>query len=278
LTSDAARGTGITRICHHRCFFGGEAIDWLNKYGAERHLFVSEALRRELSLSSSLLAQAPGAVVYDGLPLCSIPDHESRENAKRALGLPVEKAIMLFAGQIIERKGVADILHAWQMLHPTWHRFAELVIVGEDLEKQGAYRRAMEALANQLGCNPRFMGFQRNVPTWLTAADIVLVPSHAEPLGNAVLEAMAHSRPVISSNAGGLPEMTQDRETGILVPIASPRALAAAIESLLSDSVWREQLGQAARKRCEQFFSIDAHVSEILKQYKIGRAVLAVQS
>ena len=268
MVSDAARRLGLPRVCHHRWIFEGPAIDWLNKFGAERHLFVSQALRDQLCAASARLANAPGAVVHDGLPLPAVPgDHEQR-TAREQLGLPADKEIVLFAGQMIPRKGVADVLHAWALLgQPVWQR-AELVLVGDDLENQGAYRRQMEDLAAQLGIPARFTGYQTNVPTWLAAADVVLVPSHAEPLGNATLEAMAHGRPVVASRVGGIPEMVIDGQTGLLVPPATPAALAAAIERLLGDRLLRQKLGQAARARCETHFSLSAHVAAVVAQYE----------
>jgi len=128
----------------------------------------------------------------------------------------------------------------------------------------------MEALANELACEARFVGFQTNVPTWLTAADIVLVPSHAEPLGNATLEAMAHARSVIGGHVGGIPEVVVAEQTGLLVPPRSPQLLATAIDRLLSDAALRERLGEAARSRCEDMFSIEAHVAAVVKQYEIA--------
>jgi glycosyltransferase involved in cell wall biosynthesis len=272
LVSDAARRLKIPRICHHRWFFDGGGLDWFNKYGAERHLFVSRALEDTLRGSSAKLAQSPGEVVYDGLPLPNRPDDAARAHAKQTLGLAPEKLSVLYAGQIIERKGVADLLHAWQALQPRWGERAELTIVGDDLEQKGAYRVKMEALAKELALAARFAGFQRNVPVWLAAADIVLVPSHAEPLGNAVLEAMAHARPVIGTNVGGLPEMIVGEGTGLLVPPHSPPELAAAIERLLHDQPLRQGLGTAARVRCEELFSIEAHVAAMQKQYRLVSA------
>jgi glycosyltransferase involved in cell wall biosynthesis len=190
------------------------------------------------------------------------------------LGLSADRPLVLFAGQIIERKGVADTLHAWHQLQGKWGETANLVIVGDDLEGKGAYRATMEALAAELGSSARFVGFQKNVPTWLTAADIVLVPSHAEPLGNATLEAMAHARPVIGGDVGGIPEMVVGEETGLLVPPKSPRDLAAAIDRLLADPALRDQLGTAARERCERLFSLEAHVAAVVRQYE---AVLSRQ-
>jgi glycosyltransferase involved in cell wall biosynthesis len=145
---------------------------------------------------------------------------------------------------------------------------AELIIVGDDLEGQGQYRREMERLAAELQCGAKFKGFQRNVPEWLTAADLCVVPSHAEPLGNATLEAMAHARPVVGCRVGGIPEMVADGVTGILVPPHDPRNLAAAIDRLLGDVPLRERLGAAGRRRCEEQFSLQAHVDAVVDQYR----------
>ncbi|HZL89041.1 MAG TPA: glycosyltransferase family 4 protein [Pirellulaceae bacterium] len=287
MASDAARRAGVPRVCHHRWIFEQAAIDWFNKYGAERHLFVSRALMDDLCGKSQELAASEREVVYDGLPLPELkivgrtsqsghdgPGSPSYE-AKQQLGLPTDKPLVLFAGQIIERKGVADVLHAWRELMPRWGQRAELVIVGDDLEGKGAYRHKMEQLAAELAVPARFVGFQKNVPTWLTAASVVLVPSHAEPLGNATLEAMAYARPVIGGNVGGIPEMIVSDQTGLLVPPKSPRELAAAIDRLLSDPDLAARMGAAARQRCEEMFSLEAHVNAVVRQYEI---VLSQQS
>ncbi|MGH7200204.1 MAG: glycosyltransferase family 4 protein, partial [Planctomycetaceae bacterium] len=268
LVSDAARRLGVPRVCHHRWIFEGAAIDWLNKFDAERHVFVSRALMEMLSAESQALSAGPRAVVYDGLPLPELPAAADRAAARRALELPLDSPVVLFAGQIIERKGVADLLRGWSSLADRWHGRAELVIVGDDLAGEGAYRRQMESLAAELRCPARFVGFQKNVPEWLTAADVALVPSHAEPLGNATLEAMAYGLPVIGGDVGGIPEMIVDGETGLLVPPRSPSELAAALDRLLSDGPLRQRMGAAARRRCEETFSLAAHVNAVVEQYQ----------
>lgn len=268
MASAAARKQGIPRICHHRWIFERGAIDWFNKNGAQRHVFVSQALRNDLCGRSARLAGEACEVVYDGLPLPNCPTEADRQAARKRLGLPTDRPLVLFAGQLIERKGVADLLRAWAELAPRWRGRAELTIVGDDLESKGAYRVKMEALAAELGVAARFVGFQKNVPTWLTAADIVLVPSHSEPLGNATLEAMAHARAVVGCDVGGIPEMVISEQTGLLVPPKSPSQLAAAIERLLVNEVLRTKLGAMARVRCEELFSLSAHVSAMLEQYE----------
>jgi glycosyltransferase involved in cell wall biosynthesis len=275
MVGQAARRHGIPLVCHHRWIFEGAAIDWLNKFGAERHLFVSQALMNELCRSSSKLAASERAVVYDGLPLRPVPTDADRQEARRRLSVDSNTLIVLFAGQIIERKGVEDLLRAWNLLNAERADKAELFLVGEDLENQGQYRRQMEELAADLGVRCRFVGFQRNVPDWLTAADVCVVPSHVEPLGNATLEAMAHARAVIGCAVGGIPEMIVDGVTGLLVPPRDPASLACAIERLIADEDLRARLGAAARRRCEEMFSLSAHVDAVVAHY---RAVLDQRS
>ncbi len=270
---DAARGMNISRICHHRFLYDGQAIDWFNKFGAEKHIFVSQALMSELCERSTMLASSARSVVYDGLSLPPRALETDRMSAKAELGLPTEQPAVLFAGQIIERKGVADLLQAWALLKEQGGLQAQLVIVGDDLAGDGAYRREMENLAKNLNISPRFAGFQKNVDRWLAAADIAVVPSHVEPLGNATLEAMSHGLPVIGAHVGGIPEMVIHEETGLLVPAKSPVPLAAAMERLLKDVSLRQSLGAAGRIRCETIFSLEAHTKAMLHQYETaGRA------
>lgn len=265
--SAAARGLGMPRITHHRFPFGGEALDWMNKFGCERHLFVSHALMQDNCRESEAIRTSPRDVVYDGLAIPTLPTADERDAARVELGLPRNKTIVTFAGQIVERKGVADLLHAWSRLSHH-HERAELLIIGADLEHKGKYLAEMQALAAQLNVPASFLGFQKNIPTWLTATDIAVVPSHVEPLGNATLEAMSYALPVIGGKVGGIPEMVVHEQTGLLVPPRSPDQLAAAIERLLQDTAFRQSLGAKARVRCEEKFSLAAHVASTLEQYE----------
>jgi glycosyltransferase involved in cell wall biosynthesis len=266
---------GIPRICHHRWMFAGPAIDWLNKFGAELHIFVSHAFMHDMCHASPRLSASARCAVHDAIQPAAVPSEADRIGARQRLGLSLSKRVVLFAGQIIERKGVEDLIRAWKQRRTMGTIDAELVIVGEDLENGGRYRRQMQSLAAELGVPAQFVGFQHDVFSWIVAADFCVVPSYVEPFGLAVLEAMAHARPVIGTRVGGIPEMVIDGETGILVPPHDPPTLAAAMERLLRDSELRLRLGRAGRKRCEQRFSLAAHVDTVVGHY---RSVLARQA
>ena len=263
----AAHGLPIARLCHHRQVFNGRAIAWFDKFGAHHHVFVSRALMQDLCAASPPLAANSRAVLYDGLELPAPPTPDDRKTARRRLRLSIDRCQVLFAGQIIVRKGVADLLEAWAKLPMLMQERSDLLIVGEDFENQGAYRTEMERLANDLGVNARFCGFQKNIGDWLTAVDLAVVPSHVEPLGNATLEAMSYALPVIGGRVGGIPEMIQDRETGLLVPAKDPTQLAEALRVLVADADLRARLGAAGRIRCEKEFSLKAHTEALVREY-----------
>ena len=264
----AAHRLPIARLCHHRQIFNGRAIAWFDKFGAHHHVFVSRSLMDDLCTASPPLRERSRSVLYDGLELPLLPTSADRAAARDKLGLNPDRCLVLFAGQIIVRKGVADLLEAWARLPANLRENAELLIVGEDLEHQGAYRAEMEQLAARLAVPARFCGFQKNVGEWLTAAEISVVPSHVEPLGNATLEAMSFGLPVIGGQVGGIPEMIEHGQTGLLVPAKNPEKLAEAIATLLADRDFRNRLGQAGRVRCEREFSLTAHTNALVQEYE----------
>jgi glycosyltransferase involved in cell wall biosynthesis len=266
--SSVASRLKIPIICHHRFIYDGQCINWLNRHRAHLHLFVSQFLMNLLSNHSSLLNSQPRQVVYDGLPLGDRVTDSMRLDARRKLGIVAGKRVVLFAGQVIERKGVKELIDAWQILSLDTDNI-ELIIVGDDIQNGGEYRKEMEAYARGMGGAVRFLGFQKNVPDLLKAADIAVVPSREEPLGNATLEAMATGLPVIGTRTGGIPEMVVHEQTGLLVPVQAPQELASAMRKLLANRSLALRLGEAGRLRCEQFFDLPGHVKAIEGIYEM---------
>jgi glycosyltransferase involved in cell wall biosynthesis len=94
----------------------------------------------------------------------------------------------------------------------------------------------------------------------LVGADLFLLPSESESFGLAALEAMSCEVPVIASQAGGLPEVVVDGETGYLCPVGDVEGMAEAALRLLGDEELRRKMGEAARRRAVEVFSQDAVV------------------
>jgi glycosyltransferase involved in cell wall biosynthesis len=206
--------------------------------------------------------------VYDGVRLTELQDDATRQSIRRELGLPLVGTVVAMTGQVAEVKGIWDFIDAAGML-VTRGVPVSFAVLGDDLKGRGALREHAEKVVAERGLSAhvRFLGFRPNAPRLIPAFDIIAVPSHIEPLGNATLEAMAAGLPVIGSRVGGIPEMIVDGETGLLVESRNAAALAAAIESLVRDPGRARAFGRAGRARAEQVFSVAAHVSHVQAVY-----------
>jgi glycosyltransferase involved in cell wall biosynthesis len=106
------------------------------------------------------------------------------------------------------------------------------------------------------------------IEDYLQAADLGLFTSASESFCLSVLEAMWFGCPSVTTAVGGIPEVVRDGETGVLVPEATPEALALAVDALLSDPARRARMGLAAKARAAAEFSADAIVPRYEALYR----------
>ena len=100
-------------------------------------------------------------------------------------------------------------------------------------------------------------------------AAVVACPSRREGFGVACLEAMAHARPVVATDVGGLRDLVVDGATGLVVPPRDPAALRHALERLLGDAALRRRLGAAGRERARQHFSWETVTDATVAAYRM---------
>ena len=103
----------------------------------------------------------------------------------------------------------------------------------------------------------------------LSRADIFVLPSFAEGLPIALMEAMAMEIPCISTIVAGIPELIRDGCEGLLVPASSQEALSAALARLISDAAFRQILAQAARRRVQELYDLKRNVCLLAKTLEI---------
>lgn len=195
-----------------------------------------------IAISRSLAAAAQAQGVNPGrmtvIPLgvdCDAfhPDENPREPA------------LLFAGSLIERKGVRHLLAAMAEIHAAFpqHR---LVIIGD-----GDRRAELEAQSSALGLSGSvtFLGAQspEKVAEWMRRAEVFILPSLEEGQGVVLLEAQASGTPCVGSNVGGIPE-TLANGRGTLTPPGDAQALAHAVCDLLRQPEWTRRMGMQARQ------------------------------
>jgi len=207
---------------------------------------VSGAMEREL-LALGLPA-GKVSVVLTAID-AQEPPQRSREELRSALGLPPGRPLALFLGRLSPVKGPDVLVEAIAALHERQPQ-ACFVFAG-DGQLRGPLEDAVRARSLQK--QVVFAGFvaRERVADYLAACDLLVLPSRSEGLPHAVLEAMAFSLPVVASAVGGVPEAVEDGVTGALVPPGDPRALADALDPLLSDAALRARQGAAGRRAFE---------------------------
>jgi len=183
---------------------------------------------------------------------------------RRSLGLEPTCPLVLFVGRLAPQKRVKDLIAAFDLLQHVRPDF-RLLIAGD-----GPLRRELEELASafRLDRFVRFPGHRDDVPRLLAASDLLVLPSEYEGLPNVVLEAMRFRKPVVATAAPGTTEVVADGETGILVPVHTPTALAQAIRVVLDDRALAARFGQAGRERAETDFRAATMVQRFASLYE----------
>ncbi|MEO8194621.1 MAG: glycosyltransferase [Gemmatimonadales bacterium] len=178
---------------------------------------------------------------------------------------------LLFVGRLVRRKGVDVLLRAVSVL--SGDDRLHVRIVGGGPEKP-----ALETLATQLGIGDRatFEGVvdAATIDRFFAECDALVLPAivtetgETEGLGVVLIEAMGYGKPVIASAAGGIVDIVNDGETGLLVPPGDPAALAKAIARAMDESEELERIAQRGTSFAEREFGWDTIVSRLSEVYK----------
>ena len=182
-----------------------------------------------------------------------------------------EIPLLLFAGRLIQRKGVNYLLNAMPLI--LGERQARLVITGD-----GHCRAEWEALSRELGVADRveFAGFVSNerLSELFRSCAIYVHPAihddrgDTEGLGVVLIEALRNRKPVVASRVGGIVDVIKDEETGLLVPEKDPAAIANAILRLLDDSTLARRLGEQGHVYAARFFDWDRITDQLEAVYR----------
>ncbi|MEG4025767.1 glycosyltransferase [Microcoleus sp. S13C4] len=196
----------------------------------------------------------------------------ARSTARRHLGIAPETKVVLYVGRFDPRQGIETLVRAVS-LSATPKADLKLIIGGgwRAGESDGKERARIGSIVEELGMSditsfPGALSIDI-LPAYYAAADVCVIPSHYEPFGLVAIEAMACGTPVIASDVGGLKYTVVPQETGLLAPPKNEAAFADAIDRLLLNSVWRQQLGHTGRQRVETYFSWDGIASQLGQLY-----------
>lgn len=253
--------------CTHRwgavCYRQGcvPARDWPFLMWQMRQWWRHHNAPRRVVVESDAVGRMLGAHGIDVTDL--VPPGVVERPARPPLG---EKPVVAYAGRLTREKGVDVLLAALREVAGV-----EAWIVGD-----GPQREVLEAYVRQWGLVERvhFTGHRahRDAEAVLERAWIQVVPSRwAEPFGLVAVEAMMRGTAVVASAMGGLAEIVEHEQTGLLVPVGNVSALADAIQRATRDRELVERWGRAARERALQLYRIEQAAAQWERIYQSVR-------
>jgi glycosyltransferase involved in cell wall biosynthesis len=235
-------------------------LAWLTILLSHKTICVSEAIRRDTRWMPFVRGRL--VVVYNGV---HEPVYKAREEARRALWPHHEGGTWIgMLSELHPTKRVEDALEAFTLLRRERPE-TRLIVLGE-----GEERARLEWLVSARGLegSVRLAGLVSDGDTYLRAFDLFLHTSKSEALGLAVIEAGLAGLPVVATSVGGIPEVIEDGETGILVPPYSPRDVARALLSCMADPARGEAMGEALRTFVRTRFDARRMLGETLALYR----------
>lgn len=170
---------------------------------------------------------------------------------------------ILFLGRICRAKGIGELLAVMLRVREKYPD-AQLYLGGLFEDKELELKA--HAMRDQVTCLSWVTGEEKE--KYLRECDIFVLPSYFEGQSIAILEAMANSCAVVASKTGGIPQMIIDGETGILIEPRSESSLQEGMEKILSDDELASRLGQKARKKAAEEFSIENNMERLIDLYE----------
>lgn len=226
---------------------------------ADQSICNSEMCINELNLKKSDLIKC----IYNGFNINSfneqmetVEDNRSEDDICR----------ICMIGRFFAPKDHEHFLRVAQELNSIVKKKIEFILVGDGPNLQRIKTQAKELnLTNVL-----FLGKRNDIPSLLSTYDIGVLfnpLNKAEGLSNAIMEYMAASLPVVATNAGGTPELVEDKKSGFLVNTSDVQTSVNYLFQLIEDEKMRKEMGRRGRMIIENDFSIDKMISSYIKLY-----------
>lgn len=225
----------------------------------DRIVCVSEAIKNVML--SDGIKESKLSVINDGIDLSKF-NNSSKDKLIHEYGITPKSIIIGTIAAFTQEKDYPNLLSAAKIVIENTPQCIFMALgEGDDLEK-------IQKLAVQYGISENFVftGFKNNVGDYLKLFDIFVLNSKSEGLGSSILDAMAVGLPIVATNVGGIPEIVDDRFNGLLVESGNPESLAKAINILVNDQNYLQQLGANSLVKVRDF-DIDIIVNKYIDLY-----------
>ncbi len=247
------RDTGFWHRSRHRY-----ALRFANRYVHQFSANSKSVL--ESRRTTEGLRASDCAVIPNGVDLAQ---YRSRSVNRADYGLADDDFCVMCVSRLRPEKGHIHLLAAIGQLLPAIPT-CRLLLVGDGPLEETLRQRAGDAGLSE---SVRFLGRRGDVPELLGCADVVVLTSATEGFSNAILEAMASSKPVVASAVGGNCEVIKSGVNGLLVPYGDSRALAEALDALWRDPALTKRLAAAAAESASRY-SLGTECEAFVALYK----------
>lgn len=233
-------------------------FSWLTVLLAHKTIAVSEAVRSDTKNWPGIGNKV--VTIHNGIDIIPLLP---REEARKKLGIPLDSFIIGSIAELHPNKGLPYAIEAVAKLSEKYP-YIYYVILGDGEEKA-----RLDTLVDTHGLRGRVLlsGFVKDASSYLKAFDCFVLPSTKEGLPYVILEAGLAELPVIATSIGGIPEVIEDQKTGLLVSPRDPRALAEALQHLISSPTLRTTLGMSLREKVSSNFSLTNMTTLTTKLY-----------
>jgi len=201
-------------------------------------------------------------VIPNGVPVPPPISSQARQDLRRTIAGDEQRPVIISVGRFVEAKGYENMIEAFAILHRQDPR-PVLAIAGSGRLLDPIKHKISEM---QLDQSVHCLGERSDVFHLLAASDIYLSSSYWEGLPVALLEAMMAGLPIVATSVGDIPHVVTP-EIGILVPPRRPDLLARALRDLIDAPEKASTMGQAARLRAMQEYSLEAWVEKLISLY-----------
>jgi glycosyltransferase involved in cell wall biosynthesis len=175
--------------------------------------------------------------------------YNEKQNFKKELGVPQNSLIVGTVGRLEPVKAPEFLIEAAKYIIPKYPT-TYFIFAGDGHLKQNLEKKASDfGIKN----NIIFLGWRNDIAKIISTYDIFALPSLNEGMGRVLVEAMALGKPIVASNAGGIPDLVTHGKNGFLVPPKDPRELANYIQILIEDEEKRAKMGEAGKEMAENF-------------------------
>ena len=182
---------------------------------------------------------------------------------RKCLGMPSDATVVGYVGRFTRDKGFAELVQAFALARQS-HPELWLLLIG-DFEKGDPV--PADVAKEVHGTNVIWPGFVHDTAPYYHLMDMLVLPTYREGFPNVVLEAQSAGKAVITTNATGAVDSVADGETGFVVPVADPSALADAIRRLVSSPDKRNGMGVAGQRRVHELFRNEIVWTALLTMY-----------